>query len=294
MRSMTGFAQERCHFGQHSLYISFKSLNNRYLEINFKGTGVSPETEKLIRELLKDRVHRGKIDVIFDLFEQNPNKWDIQLNETLLEEILDKLHAFRKKYRESVSVSMDALLKIPMLFHLDYVAGESDEAELQQIRAAAEKVLERFIASREQEGAFILQDLLPSLDGIDRYCDQIALQAESAEAEIYASYRKKIEKLVNGLGMDEKRIAQEAAITAEKCSIAEEINRLKTHNLRLRALLLDPAVPTKGREADFLTQEMQRETHTIAAKTASLEIHQQILYIRREIDKLRQQVQNIE
>ena len=111
---------------------------------------------------------------------------------------------------------------------------------------------------------------------------------------MFRSYRKKIAKYVKGLPIDEKRIVQEAAISADKTSIAEEINRLRTHTLRLKRLLQDKSIASQGREADFLTQEMQRETHTIAAKTSSLDIHQQILLIRREIEKIRQQVQNIE
>ena len=97
------------------------------------------------------------------------------------------------------------------------------------------------------------------------------------EKDVFRNYRKKIAKFVKDLPIDEKRIVQEAAISADKTSIAEEINRLKTHSQRLKRLLQDKSSATIGREADFLSQEMQRETHTIAAKTGCLDIHQQIL-----------------
>jgi uncharacterized protein (TIGR00255 family) len=156
------------------------------------------------------------------------------------------------------------------------------------------KVFAGFLASRSQEGMFISKDLLGSIALIEKHTKTIAGKEKDFEKDMFHTYRKKIAKYVNGLNIDEKRIAQEAAISAEKTSIAEEINRLKTHSQRLKNLLEDKKCDTIGREADFLSQEMQRETHTIAAKTNCLDIHQHILIVRREIEKIRQQVQNIE
>ena len=129
---------------------------------------------------------------------------------------------------------------------------------------------------------------------IEKHIRGLRVREKECENDAFDNYRKKIAKFVKGLPIDEKRIVQEAAISADKTSIAEEVNRLQTHNQRLRRLLLDRGAATQGQEADFLSQEMQRETHTIAAKTGCLDIHQQILLIRREIEKIRQQVQNVE
>ncbi len=114
------------------------------------------------------------------------------------------------------------------------------------------------------------------------------------ETEIFSLYKEKIQKILEDVKVDENRVLQEAAILAEKNCINEEIHRLETHTQRLKALLKDKKMEIKGREADFLTQEMQRETHTIASKTDSQEIHSYILETRREIEKIKQQVQNIE
>jgi uncharacterized protein (TIGR00255 family) len=294
MKSMTGFAQGRFNFKDFSLFISFKSYNNRYLEINFKGNGISADSEKIIKEMLKEKLQRGKIEIVFDLFLNNQKNWNVQLNSALLEEIVGKIMPLQAKFGPGLTLSLDALLKLPMIFHLDYDLERLSRKDQADIKKSIAKVFGNFLASRSQEGLFIGKDLLDSIALIENHIRIISGKEKDFEKDMFLNYKKKISKYVKGLNIDEKRIAQEAAISAEKTSIAEEINRLKTHSQRLKDLLKDKTHDTVGREADFLSQEMQRETHTIAAKTNCLDIHQHILVIRREIEKIRQQVQNIE
>ncbi len=294
MKSMTGFAQGRFDCRDFSLFISFKSYNNRYLEISFKGCGITAASEKIIRELLKDKLQRGKIEIVFDLFQNNQKNWDIRLNSDLLQAIINKIKPLQEKHGGNLTWSMDALLKLPMVFHLDYNLERLGAKDLAVIKRALAKVFADFLASRRQEGALIVKDLLGSLALIEGHVKVIAGKEKEAEKVAFQNYRKRIAKYVSGMHIDEKRITQEAAISAEKASIAEEINRLRTHSHRLKTLLTDKKSDTIGREADFLAQEMQRETHTISAKTNCLDIHQHILIVRREIEKIRQQVQNIE
>jgi uncharacterized protein (TIGR00255 family) len=294
MNSMTGFAHGRFDFKDFSLFISFKSYNNRYLEINFKGNGISAVSEKIIKDIFKDKLHRGKIEVVFDLFQLNHKQWNVHLNTSLLEEIMIKILPLKKKYGQNFNLSLDSLLKLPMIFHLDCDLERLNQKDRNDIKKSLLKVFAAFLTSRSQEGTCIGKDLLVSMTLIENQIQIIGSKEKDCEKDMFNNYRKKISKYVKGLNIDEKRIAQEAAISAEKTSIAEEINRLKTHSQRLKNLLKDKKCDTVGREADFLSQEMQRETHTIAAKTNCLDIHQHILIIRREIEKIRQQVQNIE
>ena len=294
MKSMTGFAQGRFDFRDVSLFVSFKSYNNRYLELSFKGSGVSAASEKIVKEIFKDKLQRGKIEIVLDLFQRSPRQWDIKLNTGLLEEILARLAPLQKKYGRSLALPLDTLLRLPMVFHLDHDPERLSRTDQLSIKKAIAKVFAAFLENRRQEGRCILRDLLASIAAIESLSRGIHVREKDFEKEVFRNYRKKIEKFVRDLPIDEKRIVQEAAISADKTSIAEEINRLRTHTQRLKRLLQDKSIASQGREADFLTQEMQRETHTIAAKTGSLEIHKQILLIRREIEKIRQQVQNIE
>jgi uncharacterized protein (TIGR00255 family) len=294
MKSMTGFAQGRFEDNNISISIIFKSVNHRFLDINFKGTGINPTTEKLIKETVKNKVFRGKLEVIFDLFAANERKCNIHFNEQLSSEILDELLYFKKRYKERISLSLDSLLRIPMLFHLDYVPDNYNEEETERIKHTVGKVFAEFLHSREQEGRAILNDLSESIEKIGIILALVEKEAEAVEKEIFFKFKEKIARYLGEYEIDERRIIQEAAILAEKSCINEEINRIAAHNKRLKELLADGAVEVKGREADFLAQEMQRETHTIASKTTSMEVHKHVLDIRREIEKIKQQVQNVE
>lgn len=291
---MTGFAQGRFEFNNISINIIFKSLNHRFLDIVFKGTGISPATEKLIKGMVKNKVFRGKIEIAFDLFDSNQRKCNIHFNEQLSSEILDELLFFKKRYREKITLSLDSLLKIPMIFHLDYLPDNFNEQEKNEIQQSLESVFYEFLKSREAEGQAILKDLQASIEKINKDLAVIEKEADKVEKELFLKFKEKITRYLKEYEIDDKRILQEAAILAEKSCINEEITRLGTHNKRLKELLTDDSIEIKGREADFLAQEMQRETHTIASKITSLDIHKHVLSTRREIEKIKQQVQNVE
>lgn len=289
---MTGFAQGRYSYRDFSLAVSFKSYNNRYLETSFRGTGLTADRERFLRDLLKDKLQRGKVEVTLDLFPEGAGLWNIRLNVPVIEEVLRRLEPLQRKY--GAAPALDALLKLPALLRLDHDSerlGAGGEAAL---RRAVTAVCVTFLRSRRQEGLAIRRDLLTSLACIDRLVRALRARAKQVEHDAFRRCRQRLARFLKDLPVDERRLAQEAAICADKSCIAEEISRLQAHALRLRRLLQARQPAAKGKEADFLTQEMQRETHTIAAKTPSLDIHQQILLIRREIEKIRQQVQNVE
>lgn len=293
---MTGFAQRRFEFNNHSFNIIIKSLNHRFLDISFKGTGINPTTEKLIKDIIRNRVFRGKIEIMFDSFDSDQRKCNIHFNDRLSTKILDELLPFIKRYKNKIGLSLDALLKIPMIFHLDYLPENYTQEEKVELQRSIEMVFADFLKSREQEGMSILTNITKSVQEIERHLILIEKESAKVEKELFLKYKEKISKYLKEFEqeVEERRILQETAILAEKSCINEEINRLATHTRRLKDLLTNDTVEVKGREADFLAQEMQRETHTIASKTNSMEVHEHILYIRRAIEKIKQQVQNVE
>lgn len=294
MKSMTGFAQGRTSGDTFSMFLSMKSLNHRYREIYFRGSGITPQVEKYIKDIFKEKIFRGKIEVVFDFFETNPKKWDIQFNEGLLEEILKKVSKLIKRYGDEVSFSLDSLLRYPMIFHLDYQYDLLDSQRNREMRKLVRTVFSDFLLNRTLEGTQILQDLMVSIRKITELNSQVSRKAAEIEKENFSHYRKKISRFLKPNEIDDKRVAQEAAISAERSCIVEEINRLTAHNKRMLLLTKNKKMNTKGREMDFLCQEMLRETFTIASKINSLKLHDQILQIRREIEKMRQQIQNVE
>jgi len=294
MKSMTGFSQERFEFDDISLNISIKTLNHRFLDISIRGTGITPVTDKIIRTLIKKNIVRGKIEVSFDLFESDPKNWSIHFNDYLLDDILSKVIRFKKTYKENLTLSLESFLKIPSIFYLDQKVDEFDEEKKSRITHSIQKVLNNLLNGRKEEGKFISDDLLKSLNIIDEHLSEINPLQEEIEKKLFNKYKERIKNILSDAEIDERRLYQEAAIAADKACINEELQRLSTHSSRLRALISDETIKAKGKESDFLAQEMQRETHTISSKTSSMDIHDRVIKIRREIEKIKQQVQNIE
>jgi len=290
---MTGFAQGRLDRSDFSLYVSFKSLNHRFLDLNIKGSGVTAGVDKYVRELCKDTVQRGRVDVLVDLFETDPRVWNIQLNEALLRAILDKLMALKATYPDDLSVSLDPLLRLPMVFHVDQKDSEPDDKKMDLIKQTLAKVHRDFLRSRSAEGRSIKEDILVSVRRIEEGVKTLGKEAARIETDLVPRYEEKIRRLLQDRDVDHSRVLQEAAIAAEKSCVTEEINRLRAHGRRLRRLITEKA-SSKGRELDFISQEMQREVHTISAKAGEMSVNELILQVRREIDKIRQQVQNVE
>jgi uncharacterized protein (TIGR00255 family) len=207
---------------------------------------------------------------------------------------MDKLVDFKQKYDDKISLSLDALLKIPLIFRLDNATELFDEKYILEIRNCIEKVFTDFLRSREVEGQAVARELIDNCRKIENNLESIKNIAEQVEKEIFARYKEKMLKYLSDMEINELRIIQEAAILAERGCINEEIHRLETHTKRLKDLANDTHLEVKGKELDFLAQEMMRETHTIAAKTVSMDIHTQVLEMRREIEKIKQQAQNVE
>ena len=291
---MTGFAQGRFSLDRLSIGITIKSLNHRFLDISFKGSGTSQEIEKMVKEIIKTDLHRGKVEIAIDLFNLDQNNWDIQFNEYLLSNILDRILHFKKKYKSELSLSLDSLLKIPMIFHLEQTGGELSDKERSIIEKKIKKLFQEFIKSREEEGREIAKSIASSLEILEENIKIVQKKTAVIEAELFSKYTDRMKKYLSEIEIDDKRILQEAAILAEKSCVTEEVNRLKTHATRVRNIMKKRKNDLLGKELDFLTQELLREISTISAKTNSMDVNENIILIRREIEKIKQQVQNVE
>ena len=248
----------------------------------------------MVKEIIKDDLHRGKVEIVVDFFNFDQNSWDIQFNEYLLSNILDKVLHFKKKYKSELSLSLDSLLKIPMIFHLEQTGNNLSEKERSVIEKNIKKIFLEFIKSREEEGREISKSIVSSLEILDKNVAIVQKKTVDIESELFQKYREKIKKFLNDIDIDDKRVFQEAAILAEKSCVTEEVNRLMTHSGRIRNMVKKKKSDLLGKELDFLTQELLREISTISAKTNSMNIHENIIMIRREIEKIKQQVQNVE
>ncbi len=300
MLSMSGFASKRYDYNDYILSISMKSYNNKYLDISVKGGSLSPFLEKLIRNVIKEKIIRGRVEVVFDIFFKDSKGWDVQLNEILMDDILHKFIPFCKKYKdkykEPIDFSLDSLLRLPMLFKLEQIEDNFNDVYPQEIKNSLEEVLDALIKSKAEEGNYLLSYIKNCLDKIEESLKILKEKSEEFELALMDKYRKRIEKLLEkwNLSIDENRLIQEVAIMSDKSCISEEISRLSVHCKRFHSLIEETDIDSKGKEGDFLAQEMLRETHTISAKLSNLAAHDQLLIIRRESEKIKQQIQNIE
>jgi|GEM_PF-578785 len=297
MKSMTGFAQKRFDLDRYSVNIALKSLNHKYLDIYFKGNSISPLIEKIFRDVIKKRLIRGKVEVGFEVLGSKSEDWNIHLDEGLLKRVLNRIAEIKDEFGNNVTFSMDQLLKIPLIFQIESTLQRQfeDPPTREQISDSIDMVLAELIACRQREGNELAAVILKSLSTADQALTDLEKLVDGLEDLILEKYVQKIKRFVKEYEIDERRVIQEAAIAVDKSCITEEIERIRVHANRLRAIINDPDDNySKGKEMDFITQEILRETHTIGAKTNLTEVQNRVLIIRREMEKIRQQVQNVE
>jgi len=291
MISMTGFSQGRFQLSACEVRVVIRSWNHRYFELQVKGSAVSPFTERIVREIVRSGVNRGKVEVNVDLQRLDSNSWRVRLNEPLLAEILEKTAVLRKQH--GLLMNLDSLLRLPMLFSVEGQDEDYSPVDQENFRAGLQKVFADFQADCRREGLALGLVLNEYLDFLEETIAALAQEVKKNRHSTLRAYRDRIGALLGEPAFDENRVLLEAAVLAEKTCIAEEIERLRVHCRRLRAVLTDEAEITKGRESDFLLQEMHREAQTIGAKTDNLEISRMVFDAKRNIEKIRQQVQNI-
>jgi len=293
MISMTGFASKVFQEDGYTFTLTLKSLNHRYLEINFFGLLLPPDQEIKIRKMIKERIYRGKIDVFLD--QQKEQEFNItpELNIPLLEQLIEKTIAVSKKYRRRVVFSLDPFLRNPLVLNFGNSPSRTRN-QLPDIEKHFRECLNELIASRRQEGQEILNAIKSGAERIESLLTTAANLANNAENGLTEILRARIGQLIGNLEFDETKIITESAFLAARISVTEELNRLSAHFKRFKNLLEDQGDFPRGKEFDFLMQEMLRETHTIISKTQSEELIDTTIEIRKQVDAIRQQIQNIE
>ncbi len=294
LRSMTGFGSASGQVDGIEYAVELRSVNNRYFKLASKlpesWAGIEVEVEQLLRRELS----RGTITCTVRM-KIPDDKAACRVNVAALSSYIDQLRVLEIEGNPRLRIDLGSLLQLPGVCEPPPIE-ELVQATHDTLMGLVRDALARLIEMRRREGQALKQDLLGNCTVIDENLAVVAQRSPDVVKEYHARLASRVAELTHAgqINLDQEQLAREVAIFAERCDIAEEINRLKTHSQRLKSLLKDKAPGTVGREADFLSQEMLRETHTIAAKTSCLDIHQHILIIRREIEKIRQQVQNIE
>ena len=291
MRSMTGFGRERAIISGKEYLIEIRSVNSRYSEFNVKLPRLYTYLEERLKTLLKNEISRGKIEVYLSVTDVEDKSTSITVNLPVVRNYLEEL----RKCSTIVGLLDD--LKLSDVFRMTdaftVVRDEADEEEIwQAVETVAEIALLKFTEMRKAEGEKLRADILDKLSNIEQMTGEI----EEISPETTAAYRQKLydrlKELLDVAQPDEQRVLTEAAIFAEKTAVDEETVRLRSHFKQFREMVNEKA--PVGRKLDFLVQELNREANTIGSKAQDLRITKLVIDIKSEIEKIREQIQNIE
>ena len=287
---MTGYGVGRVKRENGECLIEIKSLNNKYCDINIKNNFQSLEIEQKIEKLIKDRVLRGKVNILVKVENYGLSEEKIILNEDVADSSYKNLKALKEKYKLKDEISIDSMLKFRDIFT---IVKEEETAKMWPlIEKTLNLALDSLLKMREKEGKALVTDIRKRVKKIQKLIDKIEKYAKSSPLDYQEKFLSKIKKLTEGLNVDEGRIELEAAIFAEKTDITEEITRLKSHLIQFDELL--SSEESVGRKMDFLTQEINREVNTIGSKTSDIEVTSLVVLVKSELEKIREQARNIE
>lgn len=292
IRSMTGFGRCEVSDDQYKLLVEMKSVNHRYLDLSFKMPKKFYPWEAKIRQLLKQDVLRGKVDVYITFEAQTDKGISIKYNETLANEYMELIDRVSEQFHIAKDIQAATLLRFPEI--LTTQQTEDDEDELYRLlESAVKKVLEQFIDSREIEGNRLKSDLLLKLADMKHWVDFIETNALQCTSTYKQRLEDKVKELLTDSSLvDENRILTEVTLYADKICVDEETVRLKSHIEEMEKTIQSGG--GVGRKLDFIAQEMNREANTILSKSNDLNISNVAINLKTEIEKVREQIQNIE
>ena len=296
IRSMTGFGRGEYSDEISKVTVEIRSVNHRYLDIYVKMPRRYSFAEDTIKSAIKERVHRGKVEVSVSVDNIGKSDSDVRLDKELAARYYNVLSELRDSFDfgEESRVSLSLIAKMPDVI-VTTPAAEDEEAMAKRLLGATSKALDDFCSMREAEGEKLAADLSARADTIQEIRDRIDKRAPEIEKEYAAKFKARVEEILGGVyEVPEERIALEAAIFADKANITEELVRLGSHISQLRKFLQSDGKEAIGKKTDFLIQEMNREANTIGSKSNDREITSSMLELKAEIEKVREQVQNIE
>ena len=291
LKSMTGFGRCENITDEYRISVEMKAVNHRYLDLSIKMPKKFNYFEASIRTLLKKYIQRGKVDLFINYEDYTQGNMCLKYNRALAAEYMDYFNKMAEEFSIQNDVKVSTLAKFPEVFSMEQ--APDDEEHLWGILSAAlEDAAVRFVQSREVEGEHLKNDLLGKLDYMTGLVDYIEGRSPQILTEYRAKLEAKVQELLNGTAMDEGRIAAEVTIYADKICVDEETVRLRSHIHNTRNELLSGE--SVGRKLDFIAQEMNREANTILSKSTDLSISDKAIALKTEIEKVREQIQNIE
>ncbi len=290
IKSMTGYGKSSLSINSRDYQVEIKAVNHKYIDINIKLPRVISYLEDDIRKIVNSKIKRGKIDISI-LFENYSNEGnDIRINTELAKMYIQNLKKLADEENISANIEVTEITKFPDVLT---IKSNFDEKQIKiELIQAVEDALEQLIDMRQNEGNRISQDIFDKILQIEKKNEEIFELSTGLIDEYVVKLEARIKEILKTEELDKSRLMQEVVIYADKCSVEEEITRLRSHIEQLRGLINSDE--PSGKKMDFIIQEMNREVNTIGSKANNLEIVNRVVDIKTILEDIREQIQNIE
>ena len=291
IKSMTGFGRCEHVQGDRKFTVEIKAVNHRYFDVNIKMPKKFNFFESAIRSVMKEYIQRGKVDVFITCEDDTENNFSLKYNENIAGEYLKYYRQMAQQFNLKDDVTVSRLGSCPEVFSMEEQMVDEDEIWA-LLETALRGALKQFVETRTREGENLKNDLIGKLDGMLLDVDAVEKRYPQVLEEYRSRLREKVDSLLADSQMDESRLAAEVILYADKICTNEETVRLRSHIEGMKAELIQGG--SIGRKLDFIAQEMNREANTILSKANDLQTSNLAINLKTEIEKVREQIQNIE
>lgn len=292
MKSMTGFGRAKLEKNDRIYNIEIKSVNHKYSDISVKLPKSLIYVEDKIKKQISLKIARGKIDVFVSFENYSAKGKDIIVNEELVKKYLEKFKLLAEQNNLSQEIPVAEIRKLPEVLTIKETEDEEDTIQ-SELLECLEQAINNFVEMREAEANKIKEDLEARINDVEQSVQKISTYSTRLVEEYVVKLEERIKEILKTDVIDEARLAMEVVLYADKCSVEEELTRLKSHIDQFRTLINSKEGPV-GKKLDFLIQEMNRETNTMGSKSGSLEITNLVVDIKTKLEDIREQIQNIE
>ena len=290
IKSMTGYGKSNISKNLREYQVEIKSVNHRYLDVSIKMPRSLSYLEEEIKKTVSTNLARGKVDVFITFNNYSLEGRDIKINTEIARMYIKELRNLAESEGITADIPVTEISKLPDVLTIQN--NQDDETIKNELLEVTNKAIENLVGMRKVEGEKVAQDLQNRVNDIEEKVKKISLLSTGLIEEYVVKLNTRIKELLQDQEIDEARLAQEVVIYADKCSIEEEVTRLNSHIYQFRELLnSNEAV---GKKLDFMIQEMNRETNTIGSKANNLEITNEVINMKTQLENIREQVQNIE
>jgi uncharacterized protein (TIGR00255 family) len=289
---MTGYGKGEYKEGGVELTCEIKTVNNRYLDISVKSPRIFTAYDEVIRSTVREKMTRGHADIFVALKDKREKPQNLVPDLALAAAYVDAAKKIKEQFPElAFDLTVSSVLRYPEVLKADEGEAAADEELLTALTAALTLALENLNAMRKVEGEKLAADMLSRVETIEGIVEKITARAPMIAAEYKKKLEARVKDYLEGVQTDEGRLLTEVAVFTDKSNIDEELTRLRSHIAQFREIVKEPIV---GRKLDFLVQEFNREANTTCSKSNDVEITRLGLALKNEIEKIREQVQNIE